>query len=218
MPVYKGNLKHIDANNVLTLAGQRAVDDATPQLAEEVCQTVVRLAQPVSVFYQFFYDKDTHTFLCNDPFVIEGETVRNYLENTEVAIIMAVTLGKEVEDACDELFMQKNFTKGILMDSAISIATEQMVGQLCGYIDTLGAPEGYKILWRITPGHSDTPQKQEVTLVQALQAAQIGISVTPTNMLVPRKAVTAIVGMNHVGGEGGCSPSGCASCSHNCHE
>ena len=167
MPVYKGNLKHIDANNVLTLAGQRAVDDATPELAEEVCQTVVRLAQPVSVFYQFFYDKDTHTFLCNDPFVIEGETVRNYLENTEVAIIMAVTLGKEVEDACDELFMQKNFTKGILMDSAISIATEQMVGQLCGYIDTLGAPEGYKILWRITPGHSDTPQKQEVTLVPA---------------------------------------------------
>ena len=94
MPVYKGNLKHIDANNVLTLAGQRAVDDATPELAEEVCQTVVRLAQPVSVFYQFFYDKDTHTFLCNDPFVIEGETVRNYLENTEVAIIMAVALGK----------------------------------------------------------------------------------------------------------------------------
>lgn len=62
MPVYKGNLKHIDTNNVLTLAGQRAVDDATPEMAEEVCQTVVRLAQPVSVFYQFFYDKDTHTF------------------------------------------------------------------------------------------------------------------------------------------------------------
>ena len=64
MPVYKGNLKHIDANNVLTLAGQRAVDDATPELAEEVCQTVVRTAQPVSVFYQFFTTKiRTHFYV-----------------------------------------------------------------------------------------------------------------------------------------------------------
>ena len=178
---------------------------------------VVKLAQPVSVFYQFFYDKDTHTFLCNDPFVIEGATVRSYLEHTEVAIIMAVTLGKEVEDAADQLFMNKEFTKGILMDSAISVATEQMVGQLCGYIDSLGAPEGYRILWRITPGHSDTPQKQEVTLAQALQAQQIGVSITPTNMLVPRKTITAIVGMNHVGGDSSCSPDGCASCSQHCH-
>lgn len=217
MPTYQGMLKHIDADKVLELAKQRTADAATPELATEVCNTVVKLAHPVSVFYQFFYDKDTHTFQCNDPFEIQGETIRSYLETTEVAIIMAVSLGKEVEDAADALFLEKDFTKGILMDSAISVATEQMVGQLCSYIDSLGAPEDYKIVWRVTPGYGDTPQRQSVTLARAVQAPQIGITITPTNMLIPRKAVTAVVGMNHVG-EGGCSASGCSSCSHNCHE
>ena len=56
-------------------------------------------------------------------------------------------------------------------------------------IDSLGAPEDYKIVWRVTPGHVYAQMQRSA---RAVQAAQIGITITPTNMLIPRKAVTAV--------------------------
>lgn len=216
MPVYNGMLKHIDTDRVRDLASQRGTTDVSTEDIETICDRVVSLATPKSVFYQFYYEPSTHTILCNDPFDVEGATVQSYLDRTEVVIMMASTIGKAVEDEVDALFLQKKFHKGVIMDSAITVATEQVFNQLCGHIDGFGAPEGYKIVWRLSPGMEDFPQRQQADIARAVLGGQIGLSMTETGMIVPRKTITAISGMNRVGGGSSCSAGGCAHCS-GCH-
>lgn len=216
MPVYDGMLKHIDTDRVRDLASQRSVTDVSTEDIETICDRVVKLATPKSAFYQFYYEPSTHTILCNDPFDVEGATIQSYLDRTEVVIMMASTIGKAAEDEVDTLFLNKDFHKGVIMDSAITVATEQVFNQLCGHIDGFGAPEGYKIIWRLSPGMEDFPLRQQADIARAVLGGQIGLSVTETGMLVPRKTITAISGMNRVGGESSCSSDGCAHCS-GCH-
>lgn len=113
MPVYNGMLKHIDTDRVRDLASQRGTTDVSTEDIETICDRVVSLATPKSVFYQFYYEPSTHTILCNDPFDVEGATVQSYLDRTEVVIMMASTIGKAVEDEVDALFLQKNSIKAL---------------------------------------------------------------------------------------------------------
>jgi cobalamin-dependent methionine synthase I len=129
---------------------------------------------------------------------------------------MAVTIGSAIEDEIDNLFLAKEYTKGLIMDAAATTATEMVADQLNRYIDELAAKRGFKTTWRYSPGYGDWPLAQQSALVKAIHADKIGITLTTSCMLMPRKSVTAIIGLKRTA-DFGCGPSGCAGCSmHGC--
>ena len=216
MPIFNGTLSDIDMKETKRYAGLKSSHDFSDDIVADACVATQALAQPRGIFQQCFYDADTHTLLCDDPFTIEGEQIRHHLGDAEAAIIMAVTVGSAVDDEIDKLFIGKEYTKGLLMDAAATTATEMIADQLNHYIDELVAKRGFKTTWRYSPGYGDWPLLQQTALVKAIRAEQIGISLTSSSMLMPRKSVTAIIGLKRTA-PSGCEPSGCAGCSmHDC--
>ena len=92
-----------------------------------------------------------------------------------------------------------------MLDAAAKAATEMVADQLNSYIDEIAAKKGYKTTWRYSPGYGDWPLNQQIDLVKALHADQIG------------KSITAIIGLKRDAATG-CGPSSCAGCAMSgCH-
>lgn len=212
MPIFNGTLPEINEQETKRYAGLRTNQEFPDDIVSNACITVQALAKPRGIFQQCYYDPESHDLLCDEPFTIEGEQIRSHLGDAEIAVVMAVTIGSAIEEEIDKLFITKEYTKGLMMDAAATTATEMIADQLNRYIDEMAAKKGYKTTWRFSPGYGDWPLTQQTKLVKAIHADQIGIAITTSLMLVPRKSVTAIIGLKK-DAEPSCGPSGCAGCS-----
>lgn len=49
--------------------------------------------------------------------------------------------------------------------------------------------------WRFSPGYGDWPLDSQAEMLRLATASQIGLNLTSSLMLTPRKSVTAIIGL-----------------------
>ena len=209
MPTFTDPLREIDAASVKEYALQRGAAELSDDFVHEACQRVMELAKPQATCQQCFYDNTSHMVLCDSPFTINSPTVCQRIEDSAIVLMYAVTLGEALEKEVDALFMNKEITRGLALDSALTVATAGYTKQLIDMLDEAGADKGYKASWIMNPGTGDWPSGQMANIAQAVHAEQIGVSLLPSGMLMPRKTVTGVIGLNFIGG--GCSGS-CSAC------
>jgi cobalamin-dependent methionine synthase I len=68
--------------------------------------------------------------------------------------------------------------------------------------------------WRFSPGYGDWPLEQQPELIRLAHADKIGVSLSSSLMLMPRKSITAIIGLYRKQAETAPShsPHGCVMC------
>lgn len=123
-----------------------------------------------------------------------GENIQKHLEKAKYAVVMAATLGVGLERKMN-YYGKVDLTKNFILDSC---GTE-MIEEVCDGIEEevkekLG--EGYYYTFRYSPGYGDFPISVQKDLVNFLDGyRRIGLTVTESNLLLPRKSVTAIMGV-----------------------
>lgn len=218
MPLFTDPLKEIDAASVKEYAQQRGAQDLSDDIVAEACQKVMELAKPQASCQQCFYDNTSHLVLCDNPFTVSSQAARRLIEDSAIVLMYAVTLGEAVEKEIDKLFMDKEITRGLALDSAVAVATANYTKQLADTLDEASADKGYKAVWAMSPGTGDWPAAQTANIAQAVHAEQIGVSLLPSGMLMPRKTVAGMIGLNFAEA-GGCSSCGgsCGGCAMSGH-
>lgn len=216
MPIYNGRLSKINIDEVKRYAGLRHSENFPENYVRDACREIQLLAIPKGIYQEYTYDSTTYTICSNPPIQVEGDSIRNHLAKSSKVYVLAVTIGEDVEKRSNDLFKQKQYTLGLLLDSAATTAVEQVADQLNEIINTIIIKQGYKPTWRFSPGYGNWSLDVQKDLAAIIKAEQIDISVTENQLLFPRKSVTAIIG---------CMPSneclttqrGCSSCSQkNC--
>ena len=128
---------------------------------------------------------------------------------------LAVTVGDAIEDMVTKRFADGEYASSVLLDAAATTAVEQLADGMEKAIKPKMAAQGYGMRWRFSPGYGDWPLDQQPELIRVTKCETIGISLSESKMLVPRKSVTAIIGLyKEVKGseEAAHSPNGCAAC------
>lgn len=210
MPIFNSSVHNVDIKQLCSFAQKRGAENITDEILHNTCQTLLKAMQPQGVYQQFFYEAETHSVLCDMPFVIKGHDLPQQLEQTNILIGIAATLGKAAEEIIDTAFLSRDFTKGILLDSAAVIALQSLVDEMIAYFDTIGAKKGYKVAWHCSPGTGDWPAAQARELVQAVHGETIGLSFTESGMITPRKTRTLLLGLAF--SREGCAPAACSGC------
>ena len=83
-----------------------------------------------------------------------------------------------------------------MLDAACSAYVEAAVEQMDQQVKTDAAAHGLAGNWRFSPGYGDCPLSAQRSIVNALNATRlIGLTVTPTSLLMPTKSVTAVIGL-----------------------
>ncbi|MBP5199180.1 MAG: methionine synthase [Schwartzia sp.] len=211
MPIYRPALPVVDARETRRYAGlaKAEFDEATIDAA---CEEAALLAEPCVQWEAFDYDCESGCVASSPPFIIKGAVVRKHLAGAERVIFFTATIGEEVENAVARHFEEGRYAHSVLLDAAATTAVEQV----CDALETMLRPnlakEGFSMRWRFSPGYGDWDIHAQPELLRLTRAESIGVSLTESFMLCPRKTVTAVIGLVRGGGEERSAPRGCASC------
>ena len=139
-----------------------------------------------------------------------GEDIKEHLKSCDGIILMAATLGNEVDTF---LRMQeiKDMADAVIADAAANVAIEHVCQEKEEEIRRILKKENKYLTMRYSPGYGDLPINIQGEILNVLDSQRkIGLAVTPSNIMIPRKSVTSIMGVAEIDVKG--KLSGCKNC------
>ena len=211
MPIYRPALSAVDAKETRRYAGLAKAEFDETMIAK-ACEECALLAAPRVQWELYDYDCKGNVVLSETPFTIEGNSIRKHLAGAERVVFFAATIGEAVEDAVTRHFGEGSYAYSVLLDAAATATVEQTCDACEAMLRPQFAKEGFTMRWRFSPGYGDWDIHAQPELLRLSHADAIGISLTESLMLRPRKSVTAVIGLVR-GGDDKELPKGCAVCS-----
>ena len=203
-------LLQIPLREVLHFLGWRGTPVDAPLLAQirDLCDLAVREVRPRMAERRFPLAPDGS--LAGTSMTPKGNDVRAILAPCREAVLLAATLGAESEQLL--LRMQaKDAAQALLLDAVLSAAIEAVLDAREEALRGELAAQGRYLTDRFSPGYGDMPLAQTREICEVLGAQRaIGLTVSAGGVMIPRKSVTAILGISDV--PVARRPAGCEGC------
>lgn len=191
----EARLEEISANEVLMYLGYRS--GAVPEELEKqiaACSAEVMDTARPRVIWRPMAVEGTH--LAGTGVTLEGEDMASLLSGCGEAVLMAATLGPEVE----RLLRRAEITdmaRALILDAAASTAIENVCDCLEADLRQRYREQGLYLTDRFSPGYGDLPLGLQRAFCALLDTGRrIGLHLSESCILVPRKSVTAILGVS----------------------
>ena len=195
MSIFNVKLVDIDVIETKRYAGIRNVKNFDEKKILDACDEAQGLIDVKGVWNIYNYDNKNQTILSEMPIIIKGKAICNHLKNCDKVICMAVTIGESIENEITNKFHRGEYTSSILLDAAATTAVEQAADAIEKKIEQEISLRGYKMRWRFSPGYGDWSLEQQKDILTLSGAENIGIKLSASMMMIPRKSITAIIGL-----------------------
>ncbi len=214
MEILNPSLLKVDKEETRRYAGLRAGTSFPEEILAKACNEALLLAKPQAVWNVYPYIFSTAAVVGRTTHILTGGNIADHLAGAEQVAVLAVTIGKALEEEVSRLFAVGEYTAGLLLDAAGSAAVEQAADAANAIVTVHAARRGFSTRSRFSPGYGDWPLTDQPALVALANGERIGLSVTESCLLVPRKSVTAIIGLAAAGNKAatGCDKNGCEIC------
>lgn len=188
--------------------GGRAPDAATEERIQTALTRVTAAAEPRWVWKP--YTLEWPPLLVEAAFSLPGEDIRRHLAGCHRAVLLALTLGGGVEQAIRKAEVE-DLALAVIMDTAASDLAERYADAAEGAVRGQMEAGGEYVTGRFSPGYGDLPIALQKELLEALGAPKaIGLTVSGSGILLPRKSITAVLGVAHTPVQG--QQAGCENC------
>jgi hypothetical protein len=168
----------------------------TPELEARLDEAVARclkLIKPAAVWREFAIERTgAGLALVGTVLVLPGKSIARHLENCGRAVLMAATLGLDIDREI-ALASSREPVLGLMLDA---VATA-MIEERCDILEDEIRENTRLDTTRFSPGYGDLPLELQPQVLAALDAARrIGVTCGPALIMTPMKTVTAIAGAN----------------------
>lgn len=171
--------------------GQAIASDLETRISE-VAARCEEIARPMAVWRTF----------PPEAVRLPGNDIVRHLDGAIEVVLMAVTLGHGVDRELRRLSLTDPLEQ-VIFDAAATAAVERLADKTEAEIRTEAAERGLFCSWRFSPGYGDLPLDVQPDVLARLNAARfLGITCTPSHLMVPTKSVTAVVGVHAIPQEG----------------
>ena len=126
-----------------------------------------------------------------DNFCINSKDIIKLLENSNLVCGLVATIRFSIDTKISYFLERKDIMSAFILDSIGSIAIEELVENICTYINT----EYGTTTMRFSPGYGDWGIQNQKDFLQWLGAEKLGIVLSSTFQMIPRKSVSAILGI-----------------------
>ncbi len=171
---------------------------ARPELvarARDVIDEARSLLAPVAMYTTLpVRDFQHQQIALEDGVLLEGPLVARALAGaTEVALVVC-TIGPALDEQAHALFRAGDSVRGLTLDGAGNAAVgwlSQMVSErMCDLASARGAKAGM----RASPGQEGWPIQQQRVLFDLLPTGDIGVRLTESCLMLPRKSISFAIG------------------------
>lgn len=140
-----------------------------------------------------------------------GRDIGRMLAGCHEVVLLAVTLGAQSERMLLKA-QAKSSAEAVLLDAVLSAAIEAVCDAQEAALRAKMSAEGLYLTDRFSPGYGDMPIEQTREICAVLAADRtMGLTVSKSGIMIPRKSVTAVMGVSRTPVKR--RPSGCAACS-----
>ena len=123
----------------------------------------------------------------------KGVSIEKHLEECDRVAVMGATLGMGVDDLIRRTQV-RDMVMAVILDCGASLMIEEVCDIFQKQIDA--ETDGY-LTSRFSPGYGDYPLEYQQIIVRYIDGQRkIGLNVTANSLMVPRKSVTALLGIS----------------------
>lgn len=138
------------------------------------------------------WPKGVYRIMPVDGLDLKGSAIKKHLAGCHQMAIMGTTLGAQI-DMLIRRSQVRDMADAVILDCGASVLIEQACDLFQG--DIAANIEGY-LTGRYSPGYGDLPIETQDRLIQVIDSPRkIGLTVNQSHIMIPRKSVTAILGI-----------------------
>ena len=192
-------LEKLNQNEALRYLGygQNAPDIKVQELLDECEEVLLSIAKPRFVYKVFDIESvQGGVKVLNTNLVMPGNAIKDHLEDCEKVVLMGVTISMDVDRLLRKTQVN-DMSRALIVDSLASVAVEQA----CNKVEEFIKKElvEYNQTWRFGVGYGDLSLDIQGEFLDVINAPKIiGLSASKSNMLIPTKSVTAIIGLSKI--------------------
>lgn len=127
--------------------------------------------------------------------VFHDPLLSSLLPQAKELAVAVCTIGPRLEKQASDYFNQGEPLRGTLLDGIGSAAVDSLTEEVCKFIARKASSRGYEASSPINPGMPGLPITEQWQLLKLVPAGEIGVTLTSSAMMVPRKSVSMVMGI-----------------------
>jgi hypothetical protein len=108
---------------------------------------------------------------------------------------VVITIGPKLEEQATDFSKNGETLRGMILDGIGSAAVDSMVPEVLRLIATEVSSRGYEISSPVNPGMPGFPLTEQWNLLGLVNADEIGVRLTASGVLIPRKSTSMVIGI-----------------------
>lgn len=161
------------------------------QLVDELILDTEKLSYKLT--YQF---KDVEiqndTVLIENDATLQSSDLAAFLEGCQKVVVLAVSLSTQFERKL-KLYQQTDALKALIYDACGSAFVEAICDDLSYQFET---ETSLYTTSRFSPGYGDLALEEQKQFYSLLSLEKLGVELTDSYLMIPRKTVTALIGLS----------------------
>ena len=189
---------------------KQKADEAVLSLIEEMFEEIKKIENEKYDFRIFNLERQEDGSLKFGNIQTKSKGLSRNLRNCDKIIVFAATLGTGVDRLQSRLAVM-DMARAVILQACSAAVLEAYCDECQQRIADEVKKEGYYLRPRFSPGYGDFSIEFQYNIMQILDCAKsIGLTITDSYMLSPKKSVTAVMGMSTT--DERCHQSGCEVC------
>lgn len=127
--------------------------------------------------------------------VLQGQLLPSLLSTAKELAAVVCTIGPRLEEKVAYHFSKKEPLRGLLLDGIGSAAVDSLIQEVCKFMAGEASARGYQASSPINPGMPGLPITEQWQLLKMVPAREIGVSLTSSGIMVPRKSTAMVIGI-----------------------
>ncbi len=205
MPILRDVTVKLTLDEVVRAQGIRDYDRVKPVMKTAIDDMIAlvegddSLLAPAIAYevYPVAEITDSHLALDGTDTVLEGSLFERLIGDADQVAVVACTIGPRVEERGAAFFKEGEALRGLLLDGIGSAAAGAVGAEACRRINLVAADRGLEAGSPISPGGQSFPISQQWPLFSLIPAAEIGMSLSGSGLMMPRKSLSRVIGLGH---------------------
>lgn len=191
----------LNKQEVLRYLGYKRKQPLTPEvdaIIHEMMEEVQRVSNPrydYKIFPIAVHEEEQTIEVVGTKLVFTSKSAFNHLKKAQKVMLLACTLGIEIERQI-RIYEVTDMTRAMVLDSCCTEYIEKICDLAECDIQETADKEQLTLNRRFSPGYGDLPLTIQPDFLQVLEAdRKLGINLSETLLMIPRKSVTAFAGL-----------------------
>jgi len=124
-----------------------------------------------------------------------NNSMLNLLKGTSYLAFGLSTIGNRLEEKVTELFAKNEYSKAIALDAVGTVASKFLSNYIQSLICQEAKEQKFQTTKYFSPGSGDWNINQQKIIFQIIPANKIGVKLTESYMMVPKKSLSWVIGV-----------------------